>query len=55
MKSFPLCYLGVNCDDIIASNDSKNIKFAKKMTKFEIGGQQYDKFEAVKAASREPA
>ena len=39
----------------ICSNDSKTIKFCKEDDKFESGGQQSDKFEAVKAASREPA
>ena len=33
----------------------RNIKFCKEDDKFESGGQQSDKFEAVKAASREPA
>ena len=35
-------------------NGSKNIKFCKEDDKFQSGGQQSDKFEAVKAASREP-
>ena len=41
--------------EILAFNGSKNIKFCKEDDKFESGGQQSDKFEAVKAASREPA
>ena len=41
--------------EILAFNGSKIIKFCKEDDKFESGGQQSDKFEAVRAASQEPA